>query len=47
MVALGAGKGDAPQLAFGGVPFIYYGEEIGMTGGKPDELIRTPMQWTT
>jgi len=29
-----------------GVPFIYYGEEIGMTGGKPDELIRTPMQWT-
>ena len=29
-----------------GVPFIYYGEEIGMTGGKPDERIRTPMQWT-
>lgn len=28
-----------------GVPFIYYGEEIGMTGQKPDELIRTPMQW--
>lgn len=29
-----------------GVPFIYYGEEIGMTGKKPDELIRTPMQWS-
>lgn len=30
-----------------GVPFIYYGEEIGMTGKKPDEYIRTPMQWTS
>jgi alpha-amylase len=29
-----------------GVPFIYYGEEIGMTGIKPDEDIRRPMQWT-
>ncbi len=29
-----------------GIPFIYYGEEIGMLGGKPDEKIRTPMQWT-
>ena len=28
-----------------GVPFIYYGEEIGMTGTKPDERIRTPMRW--
>ena len=28
-----------------GIPFIYYGEEIGMSGSKPDELIRTPMQW--
>lgn len=28
-----------------GVPFIYYGEEIGMTGVKPDEDIRLPMQW--
>jgi alpha-amylase len=32
-------------LTLPGVPFIYYGEEIGMTGQKPDELIRTPMQW--
>jgi glycosidase len=30
-----------------GVPFIYYGEEIGMTGDKPDERLRTPMQWTS
>jgi glycosidase len=29
-----------------GVPFIYYGEEIGMIGVKPDEMIRTPMQWS-
>ena len=33
-------------LAAPGIPFIYYGEEIGMAGTKPDELIRTPMQWT-
>ena len=29
-----------------GVPFIYYGEEIGMTGTKPDPNLRTPMQWS-
>ncbi len=29
-----------------GTPFVYYGEEIGMTGAKPDERIRTPMQWS-
>ena len=29
-----------------GTPFLYYGEEIGMTGTKPDERIRTPMRWT-
>lgn len=28
-----------------GVPFLYYGEEIGMEGQKPDEDIRRPMQW--
>jgi alpha-amylase len=33
-------------LTASGIPFIYYGEEIGMRGTKPDELIRTPMQWT-
>jgi glycosidase len=29
-----------------GTPFIYYGEEIGMQGRKPDENIRLPMQWS-
>ena len=29
-----------------GVPFLYYGEEIGILGKKPDENIRLPMQWT-
>ncbi|MEX0876269.1 MAG: alpha-amylase family glycosyl hydrolase [Phycisphaerales bacterium] len=33
-------------LTLPGVPFIYYGEEIGIAGGKPDPNIRTPMQWT-
>jgi alpha-amylase len=33
-------------LTIPGSPFIYYGEEIGMTGNKPDENIRTPMLWT-
>lgn len=32
-------------LTLPGVPFIYYGEEIGHTGAKPDPNIRTPMQW--
>ncbi|MBN9390618.1 MAG: alpha-amylase [Chloroflexi bacterium] len=33
-------------LTLPGLPFVYYGEEIGMLGRKPDEKIRTPMQWT-
>jgi alpha-amylase len=33
-------------LTIPGTPFIYYGEEIGMTGEKPDPNLRTPMQWT-
>jgi alpha-amylase len=32
-------------LTSAGVPFIYYGEEIGMRGRKPDERIRTPLAW--
>lgn len=35
----------AMMLTSPGIPFIYYGEEIGMTGAKPDEDIRRPMQW--
>ncbi len=34
-------------LTLPGVPFIYYGEEIGTVGVKPDENIRTPMQWNS
>lgn len=30
-----------------GVPFLYYGEEVGLMGMKPDEDIRRPMQWST
>ncbi|HLO34601.1 MAG TPA: alpha-amylase family glycosyl hydrolase [Candidatus Deferrimicrobium sp.] len=33
-------------LTGGGTPFVYYGEEIGLTGEKPDEKIRTPLPWT-
>jgi len=33
-------------LTLPGTPFVYYGEEIGMTGDKPDERLRTPMQWS-
>jgi alpha-amylase len=32
-------------LTLPGMPYVYYGEEIGMTGDKPDERLRTPMQW--
>jgi len=38
----------AAQLEFvlPGTAFIYYGEEIGMSGAKPDPDLRTPMQWS-
>jgi glycosidase len=51
MNQLSTDKEQKAKLAAGilltapGIPFIYYGEEIGMSGTKPDELIRTPMQW--
>jgi glycosidase len=35
------------MLMLPGMPFVYYGEEIGMVGAKPDETIRTPMQWSS
>jgi glycosidase len=30
-----------------GTPYIYYGEEIGMKGLKPDEFIREPFLWAS
>jgi alpha-amylase len=33
-------------LTLPGLPYIYYGEEIGMTASKPDPRLRTPMHWT-
>ncbi len=35
----------AMVLTMPGHPFVYYGEEIGMHGVKPDEDIRQPMRW--
>ncbi|HYJ79772.1 MAG TPA: alpha-amylase family glycosyl hydrolase, partial [Longimicrobiaceae bacterium] len=32
-------------LTLPGIPFVYYGEEIGMTAAKPDPRLRTPMHW--
>jgi alpha-amylase len=29
-----------------GTPYVYYGEEIGMLGVKPDEFIREPFLWS-
>lgn len=36
----------AIQLSMPGLPFVYYGEELGMRGPKPDERIRTPLAWS-
>lgn len=35
----------AIHLTLPGTPFIYYGEEIGQKGKKPDEHIREPFDW--
>lgn len=35
----------AIYLTLPGTPFIYYGEELGMRGKKPDEWIREPFPW--
>lgn len=50
MSALGGNEERAKSaasllLTLPGSPFIYYGEEIGMEGTKPDEHIREPMLW--
>ncbi len=34
-------------LTLPGTPYVYYGEEIGMKGVKPDEHIREPFLWDT
>lgn len=55
LTQLGGDEGKAKvaatlQLTSPGVPFIYYGEEIGMTGertGDTDEPRRLPMQWNS
>jgi alpha-amylase len=36
----------AVYLTLPGIPFVYYGEEVGMTGSGSDPNKRTPMQWT-
>ncbi len=33
-------------LTLPGIPYLYYGEEVGMLGQKPDPDIRLPMQWS-
>lgn len=38
---------SAIYLTLPGIPFIYYGEEIGMTGSGVDEEKRKPMQWNS
>jgi alpha-amylase len=44
----GAERAAASLLLTGpGAPFVFYGEELGLPGGKPDERIRSPMPWTS
>jgi alpha-amylase len=40
-----AGMAAAILLTLPGSPYLYYGEEIGMKGKKPDEFIREPFLW--
>ncbi|WP_426702392.1 alpha-amylase family glycosyl hydrolase [Rhodanobacter sp. Col0626] len=35
----------AMLLTLPGQPFVYYGEELGMRGRKPDPNLREPMRW--
>ncbi len=49
---VGRGSADKRKMAgalnllMGGNAFIYYGEELGMSGSGKDENKRAPMQWT-
>jgi alpha-amylase len=44
----GVMKSAASMLLTGpGIPFIYYGEEVGVEGDKPDESLRRPMHWSS
>ncbi len=52
MNVLNSNQAKAKQVAellltLPGIPYLYYGEEIGMLGQKPDEDIRLPMQWSS
>jgi alpha-amylase len=52
MTQLGANQEKAKAAAslyfsLPGVPFVYFGEEIGLVGDAPDEMGRRPMQWTS
>lgn len=38
-------QASAILMTMPGAPYIYYGEEIGMLGLKPDEQIREPFLW--
>ncbi len=40
-------QASAVLLTMPGAPYLYYGEEIGMLGLKPDENIREPFLWDT
>jgi glycosidase len=40
-----AKRAAAILLTLPGTPYIYYGEETGMRGNKPDEQIREPFIW--
>jgi glycosidase len=40
-----AKRAAAILLTMPGTPYIYYGEETGMKGNKPDEQIREPFIW--
>jgi alpha-amylase len=40
-----AKMGASLLMTLPGSPYIYYGEEIGMLGKKPDEMIREPFIW--